>query len=211
MRHKEVFGNKSLLEAWGQYAVKAYFPSLTSNEKILEVGAGTGINVSKLKDLAKVEVVEPSQIARDHCLEIGIEAYEKIENLPEPARYDRILLRHVLEYVQNPRDFILNLSGHLKENGHIIIILPCENTYKSIDENEMDYHLYCWNQQTIHNLIMDCLLIPTNANLHYFNGRRLMYPLLRFIGMGAYSRVIYILGRLTNSSEIVIHASLKKN
>jgi hypothetical protein len=203
-RHGEIFGNLALIEAWGAYAAKEYFRCINSDDKILEVGAGTGINISYVSKLHSVSIVEPSQYARSHCSSMGVQTFESLESLPKEEKFDKILLRHVLEHVQNPAATLKAIIPHISSGGELVIVLPVESGTAPVRSSDIDHHLYCWNPQTISNLVKMVGYDPTEVYISYHNGRRIFLPVYRTFGAPAYRYCVKALGFLTGAGEIIV-------
>jgi len=207
VRHSEIFANSDLLEAWGCYSASVYFGDTNVKDSILEVGAGTGINLLEIVKTNTVHAVEPSEYARSHCESIGIEVFPSLGDLPVGMVYDRILIRHVLEHVAEPKNFLCSLEEKLSPNGKIVIVVPSEKYSTDVDVNDIDYHLHCWNRQTLWNLVKESGLTPLKATLNWYNGRQILLPVLKLFGSNAYVKSIGLLGWVRRASEIIVVAS----
>jgi hypothetical protein len=93
-RHGEIFGNKDLIRAWGEYAHITYLDGVAPGQRVLEIGAGTGINLHSVNKVADVVAIEPAEEARNHCERLGIKALPSIADLPSDERFDYVLMRH---------------------------------------------------------------------------------------------------------------------
>ncbi|MBU0480049.1 MAG: class I SAM-dependent methyltransferase [Proteobacteria bacterium] len=209
LRHGEIFGNEDLITAWGRYAQATYLSEVTSAHKVLEIGAGTGINLSSVNKLADVVAVEPAEEAREHCRKLGIKAVSSLDDLPTDVRFDYILMRHVLEHTNEPRQFLVTVRNMLAQGGKLVLVLPVESPYKKIDPGDIDHHLYCWNRQTIGNLLTSLGYRVTEARINRYNGRRIFLPVFKFFGVGVYGKLLSILGTIIPHSEIIVVAEEK--
>jgi SAM-dependent methyltransferase len=206
-RHKEIFGNQALLSAWGAYAHHTYVPGLEQRHALLEIGAGTGINLMHMKNIANVYAVEPAEFAREHCRSLGINAFPALEELPEDIRFDYILMRHVLEHVPEPLGQLQSIKNFLKPGGSLVLVLPVEPQVPSYDTSDMDHHLYCWNIQTLGNLLRLAEYNLESGRINYYNGRQIFLRVFDMFGVAAYAKCMSLLGRLTSSSEIIVSAT----
>lgn len=207
VRHQELFNNPALIEAWGTYAQLTYFPEVRPTDKILEVGCGLGNNLVHIRKMAEVYATEPSPAARDFAKGIGINAVASLEDLPTALQFDYVFLRHVLEHVSEPHAFLTELRGRLKPDGKIIIVLPTESPYSPVNPSDLDHHLYCWNRQTISNLLTDTGYKVTTARISHHNGRRVLLPLYRRLGPKTYHKATQWFGRLTKAAELIAVAT----
>lgn len=205
-RHREFFENPLLARAMADFVRLTYFADLKAGESVLEIGAGLGTNLLAVKDIARVTAVEPSKLAREHCAAQGIPALESLPALPPGARFDRVLLRHVIEHLPEPRKMLLDAKTLLAPGGKLIVALPIESIEAAPDPRDIDHHLYSWTRQTIANLLQDCGYREIATRLNYRNGRKLLLPIYRVFGARTYARGLQALGRMRGLSEIVAEA-----
>ena len=109
----------------------------TEGKNILDVGAGTGdfLKVCKTNGWNTFGI-EPSSSARNIAESKNVILGEKLEDIHN-KKFDVISLWHVLEHVENLKDYISNLKKLLKENGKLIIAVP---NFKSYDANYYKEH-----------------------------------------------------------------------
>ena len=102
--------------------------NLPKGAKILEIGAGTGGNISMLERFGEVQAVEMSDLARRI-------AWEKTgrdflygylpDNLPvSPGTVDLICLFDVLEHVREDEASLLAMRHLLKPGGKVVLTVP---------------------------------------------------------------------------------------
>ena len=205
-RHQEFYESRELTEAWSAFIHRVHFSDLKPGAAVLEVGAGLGSNLLSIAKVADVYAVEPSPEAREHCASSGLRAVASLQDLPKDLRFDVVLIRHVLEHVQDPRAMLLEVRPLLKSSGQLIVALPCEPAGDGPSPQDIDHHLYSWNRRTICNLLNDCGYEAVSAKFNWRNGRRLFLPLHRWFGAGAYSAALKTLGWLRRYGEIVVVA-----
>jgi SAM-dependent methyltransferase len=102
--------------------------SLPSNPKILEVGCGTGGNLSLLSHYGEVYGVEQDTFARNYALNRQI-APILPGSLPYDIPYqdnffDLIVLLDVLEHVEEDGLSLVQLHKKLKPGGYLLITVP---------------------------------------------------------------------------------------
>lgn len=114
---------KSRIEALGE--------KINSNSKVLEIGCSAGHFLYSIKDKVRecVGVELNKENAEFVNKELGICVYnDSIENLVFPEEYfDAIAAFHVFEHIDNPLDFLKNLSKYLKPDGVIFLEVPNTN------------------------------------------------------------------------------------
>jgi SAM-dependent methyltransferase len=205
-RHKEFLENPTLTRAMAEFVRRTYFADLLPGQRVLEIGAGLGTNLLAIKALAHVSAIEPSAFARGECTKQGLAAFARPEDLPPDARFDRVLLRHVIEHVREPRALLLQAKALLAPDGKLLVAVPIEPIKAAPSPHDLDHHLYSWTRQTLQNLLCDCGFTRVETRLNYRNGRRLLLPVYRMFGGAAYTRALALFGRLRGLCEIVAEA-----
>jgi len=142
--------------------------------KVLEIGAGTIPHLNYLKhDYDEYFIAETSNYAIEYHKEnsnIKAYFYDGV-NLPfEDNFFDRIIILHTLEHINDPEKFLFEMMSKLKTGGILSISLPTDpgllwrlgkiftkyytakRTYK-ISSNEYDYLLATEHINSIFNLI----------------------------------------------------------
>ncbi len=142
--------------------------------KVLEIGAGTIPHLNYLKhDYDEYFIAETSNYAIEYHKEnsnIKAYFYDGV-NLPfEDNFFDRIIILHTLEHINDPEKFLFEMMSKLKTGGILSISLPTDpgllwrlgkiftkyytakKTYK-ISSNEYDYLLATEHINSIFNLI----------------------------------------------------------
>jgi SAM-dependent methyltransferase len=142
--------------------------------KVLEIGAGSAPHIGYLKhDYDEYFIAETSTYALEFYKEMkNVKAYSYDGvNLPfEDNFFDRIIIFHALEHINDPENFLFEMMSKLKNDGLISISLPTDpgilwrlgkiftknytakKTYK-ISSNEYDYLLATEHINSIFNLI----------------------------------------------------------
>ncbi|MGE5608396.1 MAG: class I SAM-dependent methyltransferase [Bacillota bacterium] len=104
-----------------------YFP-LRRRQRLLDFGSGDG-QWTRLATALGLDAigVEPDDAAREVAHRSGALAFKTLEEADQAmlgAPYDRILLRHVLEHVPQPRELLEQLAQRLAPTGRILISVP---------------------------------------------------------------------------------------
>ena len=112
-------------------------PNFMLNEKkVLEIGPGfePHIKFKKLnfEEYHCVELSKSSELKEYFDKEFPYIYFKNYDgkkiDYPDNT-FDRIIISHTLEHVQNPENFINEMLRVLKTNGHISIALPCDNGF----------------------------------------------------------------------------------
>ncbi len=130
---------------------------LTTDGKILDVGAGNGELVKYLIDRnLEAQGYEPNEQARKIAYQKGVRL---LDHLPtEKTDYSVIQLFHVLEHVPDPEEIIRQLHQMLSRDGILIIALPNHCSWDAQVFNsywagyDVPRHLYHFNQEGIENI-----------------------------------------------------------
>jgi len=102
-----------------------HFKKLGAHSRVLDIGAGSGVMSSILKQggIEDVYAVEIDPDTREHLAPLYKEVQEKIEAF-EGQKFDLILLLDVLEHMAEPIPFLKKCVGFLSEKGVILISVP---------------------------------------------------------------------------------------
>jgi ubiquinone/menaquinone biosynthesis C-methylase UbiE len=205
-RHPEFFENQELFVAWSWFVLKTYFSGIKIKGKtILEYGGALGYNLLQLKEQADVSLIEPSDVGREVATAHGIKSYSNAKEIGDKV-FDIILCRHVLEHIPDPLNALSEMQSLLKKGGLLILILPIERQNLKVDREDMNHHLYSWSAQTIFNLANLAGFETDTIRYEYYGMRRKLLPLYRVMGGGLYAKVVRMVGRFLNFSELVVLA-----
>jgi SAM-dependent methyltransferase len=146
---------------------------------ILEVGCGTGGNLSMLEDFGKVYAVEMDEFARQHAIDIsGIDVKPGWlpDNMPfQNKQFDLICLFDVLEHIKDDYRALISLKQRLTTNGKIIITVPaCKWMFGKHDINM--HHFRRYDSSEIKN-ILEKVGIEVDYCTHF---NSLLYPIAAF-------------------------------
>jgi len=106
------------------------FKSEEVYSKILEIGAGTAPHLPYIKhQFDHYYVAETSDFAINHLKNKGIENLIKYNGKILPFKnsfFDRIIISHVLEHINKPEEFLVEIMRILKKGGVLSISLPTD-------------------------------------------------------------------------------------
>lgn len=136
--------------------------------RLLDYGCGSGCFALLAKESGWNAVgVEPSMVGRKSTLNLGIEVYGGIEELPGGSYYDVVTMFHVLEHVSS-LDNVLGLAhAILAESGLLVIEVPNIRSLRALivgllrigctdDERYRSFpiHLYGFDKKTLTRLLV---------------------------------------------------------
>jgi SAM-dependent methyltransferase len=205
-RHPELLEDEELRRAWSCFADLAYFGNVERGQVVLEFGGGLGANLLEVGKRAKTHMVEPSRLGREIATQSGITAVETVEALGD-RKFDTILCRHVLEHVEHPAVVLRDLRSRLAPRGRLIVVVPPEKPDAAPDPDDLNHHLYCWNPQTLVNLLGACGFRIVAWRYEYYGAKRKLMPLYRSLGGDRYARLVRCVGRVFRFRELVVEAS----
>ncbi len=114
------------------------------NINILEVGCGEGILLDELRQegYCNVAGVEPSRTGASRAQQRGlyvINKYFSSEVVKE--KYDLIIMSHVFEHIENPSQFIDELTAALTNNGALMLT---QTNFKGLIPRFLKENWYAW-------------------------------------------------------------------
>ena len=106
------------------------FSAAGKNSNVLDYGCNTGRHASYVKQAYGYNVMgaDINKTAIAACKRKGIKAEVITEEFFEKysSFFDLIINSHVLEHVDNPKDFLVNINGMLQDKGTLVIVIPQE-------------------------------------------------------------------------------------
>jgi len=164
-RHIENFDDHWWFEGRKNIIKKILKKNFTKKIKILDYGAGSGVNIEMLSKFGKVDIFEPHKDTAKYLKKKFInKKFKVLKKVSNKKNYDLIILADVLEHIKNDKKKIKELSLKLKKNGKILITVPAYNflfTKKDIILGH--YRRYKTNE--IKNIFLDFNI----KKLSYFN------------------------------------------
>ena len=122
------------------------FAAAVENSNVLDYGCNTGRHASIVKQAYGYNVmgadINPAAISVAQRKGIPAELitpkfFEKYSSF-----FDIIINSHVLEHVDDPKDFLVNIRGLLKEEGTFVIAIPQERIRGDISPLQILYFLF---------------------------------------------------------------------
>lgn len=120
----------------------------SKDNKILDIGCGTGINLIWLKDFGKVLGVDNNPKAVELCNKHGKAVLGNAVNPPiENNSCNLIAAFDVLEHLEDDRKALSNWEGILEDDGYLFLSVPAYQwLFGPHDKNLMHYRRYSLGQ-----------------------------------------------------------------
>lgn len=148
---KEYFNyQKKIGEFGGKANLFKFINFISPDETVLDYGCGGGFLLKNINCSRKIGI-EINETAAQQARNIGIEVFNNCEEIQDETA-DVIISNHALEHVFSPYDEIKKLYFKLNKGGRIIFVVPHENTQGIYNPDDVNKHLYTWNQMTLGNL-----------------------------------------------------------
>lgn len=148
--------------------------ALQRGQRLLDYGCGDGQWTALAARLGLDAIgVEPDGAAREVARQRGVRAVGTLEEADmamEGAAYDRIVLRHVLEHVPEPRGLLEELGGRLGPTGRMLISVPNVLSRQAHTFGrwwlgyELPRHLWHFSLVTLERLVKGAGLRPIYAS-----------------------------------------------
>ncbi len=122
-------------------------------DRVLEFGAGTGLNLASLEASEKVGHDIAFHLAAELARH-GIRFTGDLSSLADGS-FDTVVSHHSLEHVADATGPLREFHRLLHPGGTLLVYVPYEKErrYRRFDRGEPNHHLYSWNPQTLGNLI----------------------------------------------------------
>lgn len=130
-------------------------------KEVFEVGASDGLLLKYLSEMGnnKVSGIEPSmklcRVAETFGINVTQGYFNKNFIDKNDHKYDCIIIRHVLEHIDDLNDMVFSLAGVLKTNGILLIEVPDaeEILRKRLYSNIFHEHLNYFSKASLNNLL----------------------------------------------------------
>ena len=131
--------------------------SLPSREKLLDVGCGEGVFVNYARKRGfEAYGIDFSQ----ESIQAGMQLYsldsifnctlQEVQDKTLISQFDVITLFEVIEHLDNPGNFLFEVTKLLKNDGHIIISVPYRDKWPITEFNDYPpHHLTRWTEKSL--------------------------------------------------------------
>ena len=201
-RHRN-HSDEQYYNARARIALKKFFPKVDKDTKLLDFGCGLGQNIYYLPNAVGYDV---SEFGVAFSKEKGIAATNHLDDLADNS-FDMVFSAHVLEHHPHPKTMLEDIHRKLKIGKQFILVIPYErHVRRGRFELDINQHLYCWNFQTINNLLLTTGF-EINANKYIRGaGYHKLLPLAQK-NFDLYWRATNAVSRLAGIKEMMITAT----
>lgn len=126
---------------------------IDESDVVIDFGCGGGYLLQNISCRRKIGI-EINESARQVAISNEIEAFPNIEDITDNVA-DVIISNHALEHIRNPFDILKLLFNKVKNGGKIIFVVPHQDTREEYSKDDINKHLYTWNQLTLGNLFAE--------------------------------------------------------
>ena len=115
------------------------------NITLMDFGCGGGYLLNNFNVKKKIGF-DINKTALEECRKKSIEVYSNFDDI-ENNSIDIIISNHAMEHVPEPLYILKELYKKLKNNGSIIIVIPCEQSTETsfyYNSSDINKHLYTW-------------------------------------------------------------------
>lgn len=206
-KHSYLYGDEEYYKLRAKISFIKYLKSPLnsySTKSVFEFGCGLGQNIY----LTKKNSVgyDTSKFALKFCKKKGIKVTNNLQEL-KGKKFDVVLCCEVLEHLENPLKALKQMYSKLEDEGKLILLLPIEK-WKRVNLKDKNQHLFCWNYQTITNLLLRARFIPIDYKIMRMTGFK-KFLLFSRISFKLYLFLIKLLAIITGSKHMKIIAVKK--
>lgn len=166
---------------------------LDVHAKVLDFGSGIGQVSAALSDTICFDI---SSFAVSELRRRGRIAIENRDAIPKNA-FDYVLSSHSLEHSPTPFEELREMRGYVRPHGKLVLVLPIETNSSLALESDWNLHLFCWNFQTITNLLRATGWTPESQST--IRSPFMLRTLGKFIPADSAAKGAYFIGRLRRS------------
>jgi len=162
----ELFGSKILKTIYEKIVIGREIKAVRKftsvpNPHVLDIGCGTGWTTAIWQENGfTVTGLEPSQSRSDIARKTyGISVvHDHIEHFKPAEKFDVIIMRHLLEHIEDPVSTLTVVRSFLKPNGILLIVIPNINCigryiFKENWEWVLPWHLHFYTPTTLRRLL----------------------------------------------------------
>lgn len=163
-----LIGDPEYYELLASFWARAIFDPLAAHgvkadQKILDYGCGTGVVSAAMPNSTAFDV---APFVREFLAARGRSVAADNSSIPKQA-FDILLCSHSLEHYEDPKSSLELFKEFVKPSGYLILVLPIDSDFAPTIAPDNNQHLYCWNFQSITNLLIHCGWTPRASHCLY--------------------------------------------
>jgi hypothetical protein len=108
--------------------------------------------------------------------------------------------------IEEPLEALRTMRELLRPGGSLHLIVPKEGHWGSAFTGDINQHLYCWNFNTINNLLLRAGHEPYLNTYRYPFGWHALLPIRRWLGRLAYLTISRLGSVFRRNGELVVQA-----
>lgn len=175
-------------------------PYLKGRADILDFGCGDGALLAALGGRHGVEI---NPHAASAARARGIVVEPRIEEYPDNA-FDLVVSNHCLEHVEDPLAELRGMRRVLRDDGLLVIVVPCHRAnfaYRAVDR---DFHLFSWSAANLGNIVSLAGFEVVEAYELRHRWPPKWRSILRYLGFAPFHLASWIWARLDRSASQVV-------
>jgi SAM-dependent methyltransferase len=148
-----------------------------NNNKILDIGCGTGTELEILSKFGKVTALDTNENAVNLTRELGYDTiHADIQNYAFTEQYDCICCFDILEHIEQDEQVLMNIYKALKPGGFFVFTVPAHQWLFSPHDKYLDHKRRYSKKDIKEKLIKANFSIKT---ISFWNS--LLFPLVAII------------------------------
>lgn len=160
--YDELLKNTGYYHSW-RWEHQVAFEKISTNQRILEIGCGSGNFLSKMLNEKQIDCVglelnsSAAKVAKERGIEVYLQTIEEFSKDLTIEKFDVVCSFQVLEHVCDIKSFFDGALACLKNGGLLIIGVPNNNPYlfkydKYHTLNLPPHHMGLWNIESLRKL-----------------------------------------------------------
>lgn len=173
------FGSDPTSDILGKCFLERIGSWISTTDRVFEFGCGGGRNMLAIK-CAEAAGYDLNEHSRALASGAGLRVFDRVEDIPK-GHWSVVVCSHVLEHVPSPLDTLELLKSLLTPRGKLILTVPVQGHLLKLTplEKENDHHIFCWNPDTMRNLLLVAGFDPKYVVVRTAARENLLAPMAR--------------------------------
>jgi SAM-dependent methyltransferase len=204
--NQDYFNWQKNIGAFGGYANYFKFSKyISQSDNVVDFGCGGGFLLKQIDCRGKIGI-EINDVAREDALNNEINAVKCPTEVPDNFA-DVIISNHALEHVESPLEILKELYPKLKEDGHIVFVVPHQKPNEKFIEGDINNHLYTWNPLTLGNLFKEAGFKIKKVDLIYHTWPPYYTKIASIFGLNIFNVICRIYASLKRTCQVRVVAT----